>query len=309
MLKLLFDKKLLLITGKGGVGKSTLTLSLGKAALQQGKRVLLITFPGQNLIANLYSLKSPLGYKAQKLEKNLYALGLDAQQSLREYALRQVKLEILYRYVFKNKVVKYFIEVTPGLNDLLFFGKIYDFVLGKKKKSYDLIILDMPATGHGITMLQTPRKIIDMIQVGPLYKNAKAMNAMLSNSQLTGICIATLAEEMPVNETLEMAEKIQKELQLPLMGVLVNGLYPKVFQQTELEPLKGRVSLEEANAHLRRRLLQFAQSQHRRQLAQEAQVVQLSGQFPDKHLVKLPFVFDKSFQLSSIEQISQHLAK
>ncbi len=296
---------MVLITGKGGVGKSTVCLALAKEAVAQDKKVLLILTKGQEFVATLYKKKSPIGYKEERLEKRLFAMTLTPRDSFHEYVLRQIKWDFLYRKIFESKVMRYFFDVIPGLNDLLFLGKIVDILENKKKrKAYDLIIVDLPATGHGLNMLRTPGTTKKMITSGPINRQVLLMDQVLRDEERTSIGIVTLPEEMPVNETFEMKKKLNNELHFPVNFLFINGVYPKRFEREEIFNLSSK------NGNpLPKRLIQCARSQIYRRELQEKYIERLHKDKEEMKIFQLPFLFDAEFSLSSVEKLGKALGE
>ena len=138
----LLNHKLVVVSGKGGVGKTTVSLALGLLAAERGKRTLIAEINSEEQIAHLLE-RAPANYHESGILPNLWSMNIQTKKAFEEYVLARLKFRSLYKAVFENKLVRYFIDATPGLSDLMCIGKVYELV-----KSYDLVIVDAPATGH-----------------------------------------------------------------------------------------------------------------------------------------------------------------
>lgn len=303
----LSDARLIFFGGKGGVGKTTVSLAAGLAMARSGRKILHMSVSQQGVVAGLFGRKRAIGYDEVKLDDNLYAMNLDPRGALHEYVLRQVKLEMIYKFVFENKIMRTFLDVAPGLDDLLSFGKIVDALdlLEKKKKSrhYDAVLVDLPATGHGLNMLRVPKTVITMIPAGPLNRHAHRMLEILQNDKVTALCAVTLAEEMPVNETLEMIEGFKRDLQVPARLVFVNGVYDQRFEKTEIEALVARAAGDSVVAQL----VTAARSHATRYENQREQSARLVKSLGDIAHLDLPFLFVPKFDREAIGHLAEHL--
>ncbi len=205
MLDQLFERRLLMVTGKGGTGKTTVTATLGLAAAARGKRTLLVEVGGARGLARLLDLP-PLDYRKRRVAEGLHLLSIDAHAALEDYVVLQLKMRALYRLVFRNRVVGPFMDAVPGLPDLIQLGKIWDLAQEREGDgpAWDLLILDAPATGHGLTMLSAPQRMMDVTSSGPFHANAKRVRDLVSDPEQAAVVLTTLPEQLPVNETLQL---------------------------------------------------------------------------------------------------------
>ena len=209
----MIDKRLLFVTGKGGVGKSTVAISLGLAAAAQGKRTIVCEIGSQENASRFFK-RAAVGFHEVELEKDLWTISIDPDESIREYVLLQLKVRAMRDLLFKSRVFTYLAAATPGLKELVTIGKIWELAQldrkVKKGRKYDLVIVDAPATGHGVGFLQTPRTFANIARVGPIHSHAEEMNRFITDPAVTGTAIVSLPEEMPVNETASLEHDLRE---------------------------------------------------------------------------------------------------
>ena len=292
--------------GKGGVGKTTITTALGILASQVGKRVLLIELDTEGSIPPLFD-EAPIFDEPKEIWPNLFALTIQPQSALHEYVLLKLKFETLYKLIFENRIIKFFRNAVPGLNEILMMGKIW--FLNKQHLEdgsplFDLIIVDSPATGHGLSFLQVPKTVRKIVRLGPINEDAKKIEALVYDSSKCGICLVTLPEEMPTNEAIEFQQQLHHALQLPIHVVIANKVIPDFFTHEELSRLQeikqkgGNPILKDLNDSA-----QFLRSRH---LLNQRYLDRLSKAFKDI-LISLPYLFTEDMSTSHLIQLSNLL--
>jgi anion-transporting ArsA/GET3 family ATPase len=226
------DKRLVVVTGKGGVGKSTVALALGMKAAERGRRTIVCEVASQERISHAFH-RASVGFKETELQPNLYAISIDPDEAMREYVLLSLKVKAMRDLLFRSKLFTYLAAATPGLRELVTIGKVWELALDQRKvksaKSYDLVILDAPATGHGVGFLQTPKTFANVARVGPIATQAETLNKFLTNHRKTGVAIVALPEEMPVNETASLERDLTRTVNVAVDQIFLNGLYPQRF--------------------------------------------------------------------------------
>lgn len=237
----LFDQRLLVVSGKGGVGKSTIAAALALEAAERGKRTLVCEINADERISGLLGHK-PAGPEVSLLELNLWAVDIRPPDALKEYALLRIHSERVYRLVFENRFVRYFLRFLPSLQELVMLGKI-TFHLQEKlpdgRPKYDLIVVDAPATGHAISFLSVPQVLLDTVPPGPLSDETRIMRDLITNPSLTRAVLVSLPEEMPVNETLELHRALSEKVKVMPGAIVLNQVIAERFTEEELAALKG----------------------------------------------------------------------
>ena len=213
--------------------------------------------------------------------------------------------------MFKNRIFTYFAAATPGLRELVTIGKVWELAqLDRRVKrgaKYDLVIVDAPATGHGIGILRTPKTFGDIARVGPIKRQADAIYEFITDSDLTSVCAVAWPEEMPVNETLDLRRNLHEELGLDLDRVFMNGLYPELFSEDEAATLRERIERDEAangaGSVVLRAALRAALSEYRRATAQREQLQRLRDE-SGEDVVELPFLFRPQVDMEAVAELA-----
>lgn len=288
----LAHQRLLIVTGKGGVGKTTLAAALAVASARRGLRTLVCEINTKERVTHLLG-RPEVGAEIGSLEENLWAVDVRPAEALREYALMILKFESIYNAVFGNRLVSYFLRFIPSIQEIVMLGKIL-FHLKEKRADgswrFDRIVIDAPATGHAITFLSVPQVIIDTVPPGPLSSDATWMRDLLIDPKVTGTVLVSLPEELPVNETLELHDALSKKVKLTTAAVVLNGAIAQRFSDAERAALKGDLA-EVARVH-----------DLRAALSTEAEKRLATLPAP---LVRVPRVYQPSFARPAVEAVAQ----
>jgi anion-transporting ArsA/GET3 family ATPase len=227
----LLDRQLVFVTGKGGVGKTSITAALGMLAVQQGKRVLMCEVDAKGNLADFFET-NPMKFEPREVQAGLFAMAMNTEESLKEYLALQLKVPLIARVGPLAKSFDFVATAAPGVKEILTVGKLCWEV---RERHYDIVLVDAPATGHVVAQLAAPQAINELVKVGVVRDQTNWMIDILSNPATTGAVIVAAPEEMPVSETIELAGRIQSETTVDLSGVIVNKVLPELFGRGEEE--------------------------------------------------------------------------
>jgi anion-transporting ArsA/GET3 family ATPase len=231
----------LIVTGKGGVGKTTVCAAEAQALAAKGKRVLVAMCHAKERLSTMLG-SPPIGSAVTAVAPNIWAVNMNPALAIEEYGLMTLKLRLLYTTVFDNKYTRSFLHGVPGLEEWAMLGKAWwhtSETAADGSRKYDVVILDAPATGHGLDMLRVPKIIVEIVPGGILRRDAETARALFQDKARCGVILVTLPEEMPVTETIELATALATELSLPIAKVVVNGVVPPLFSKEERATLLG----------------------------------------------------------------------
>jgi len=230
----LLDRRLVIVTGKGGVGKSTVSAALALLAARAGKRVLVCEVNAQERVAPLLGAPRTGGAVREALP-GLFTVNVTPHDAMREYGIMVLKFKTIYDAVFENRLVRYFLRVVPSLAELVMLGKILHEVRAEERgrPRWDLVVVDAPATGHAVQLLRVPSALVDTVPGGPLRHDAEWMEAILVDPARTSLAIVTLPEEMPVNEAIELDAQVRSVLGIDRGGLFVNAMPEARFAPAE----------------------------------------------------------------------------
>lgn len=227
----LLDRRLIFVTGKGGVGKTTISAALGLLAAQRGKRTLVCEVDAKGNLSDFFE-SGPITFDPVELAPNLFAMAMNTEESLREYLRLQLRVPLIARIGPVARTFDFVANAAPGVKEILTVGKLAWEV---KQRTYDVVVVDASATGHVIGQLAAPQAINELVKVGRVRDQTAWMVDILSDPATTGAVVVSAPEEMPVNETLELVERIETETTVDLAAVIVNRVLPELFGRGEEE--------------------------------------------------------------------------
>ncbi len=231
----LFDHRLVIVTGKGGTGKTSVSATLALAAARAGKRVLLAEMGRVEAAVPLLDPGGPpAGYPGRTVLRNLDVIQIDPYAALGEYLGLQLGGRALVDRVIKNKGFRQLMNGAPGWRELITLGKVWHVEQSTDEDGgslYDLIVVDAPATGHGVAFLNVPKVAVSAIRAGPLRRNSEAVEELLEDPDRTLLLPVTLAEELPTRETSELVARVRAEMGIRVDRVVVNGVAAPPFPE------------------------------------------------------------------------------
>lgn len=236
----LLARRLVFVTGKGGVGKSTVVAALGLLAADHGKRVLIVEADAKGNLTDFFE-HDRVGFKPVEVSPSVFALTMDTEASLREYLKLHVKVPVIGRIGPLARVFDFVATAAPGVKEILTIGKVAWEVREsiEGRAGWDMVIVDAAATGHVVAQLGAADSIGELVSVGPVQSQTAWMSDLLSDPGITSLNIVATPEEMPVNETIELVERARRELKVPLGSVIVNRVLPELFTRADEETFEA----------------------------------------------------------------------
>ena len=308
----LLDRKLLFVTGKGGVGKSTIAASLGLLAAEQGKKTLVCEVDAKGNLADFYEA-GDTAFDARELQPNLWAMSMDTEASLKEYLRLQLKIPLLGRIGPVARTFDFIATAAPGVKEILTIGKLAYEV---RECHYDLVVVDSVASGHIVGQLTAPQGINELVSVGMVRNQTQWMLDILTDPAQTGVVIVSAPEEMPVTETLELTDRLRAETNVDLAAVIVNRVLPELFTDRE-EELFERLRAPDRVAALSAAaggdvapILEAAELAVTLRRTRAGHLTRLrAGLDPTLPLLFVPYLFSRSHGARATRQVAEFLAE
>ena len=306
----LLDRRLLIVTGKGGVGKTAIASALAVMAASAGRRTLVCEIDAKGgLAATLES--EPLEFEPREIQPNLFAMSMDTEASLKEYLSLQLRLPLVARVGPLARSFDFLANAAPGVKEILTIGKLCWEV---KERHYDLVIADAAASGHVVGQLAAADSINELVSVGLVRSQTDWMLQILKDPAVTGTVVVAAPEEMPVTETLELVEQLDTETEVDVAAVVANRVLPALFSRSEADDFE-RLDDEEANAPLAAvageatgailEAAHLARSLRRNRAGHLERLA--TGLGPDIPLVYVPELFLRTHGIRATSRIAEHL--
>ncbi|MEA2314463.1 MAG: hypothetical protein QOI03_1155 [Solirubrobacteraceae bacterium] len=329
----LLERKLIVVTGKGGVGKTTVAAAIGTMAAARGLRTIIVEVGDQQRLPALFAARTRDAGAETLLSDRLSSISIDPDQALLEW-LQRLGGRVSGRLLASSGTFHYFAAAAPGAKELVSMVKVWELTRGerweRRAAGYDLVVLDAPATGNALGMLASPQTFGAIAKVGPIAKQAQRVRQLLEDPALSAYVAVALPSDMAVTETLELQEGLKDTLGRSLSAVVVNELLPQRFTAAELELIDGlgsggerrsgnRGSGAPGGARAGGGRLTPAQTAVRRSAARAARTVHERARFQHNQLARLrrrsfdvlsvPFVWGGEMDLQAIERISEQLGR
>lgn len=232
----LLDLDFLWVTGKGGVGKTTMAAAIAEVAASTGRTVLVCEMDAKGALATAFEV-GELEFEPTEVQPNLHAMTMSTEDSLREYLRLFVKIPFIGRIGPLASTFDFVADAAPGVKEILAVGKLCFEV---RERHYDLVIVDAEASGHVISQIGAPKVIADLVKVGLVKDQTQWMLDILEDPSRTGVAVVTTAEEMPVTESIELLEKLTVETGTHASVVVANRVLPAMFNRRE-QPIAQRL--------------------------------------------------------------------
>lgn len=334
------ERKLLVVTGKGGVGKTTVAAALGLAAARRGLRTIVVELGDQRRLPALFAAgtgrddadlhataesrvggveeargaepatrdtdrEAPAGAEIS-LAENLWSVTIDPDRALLEW-LQKLGGRVPGRVLATSGTFQYFTAAAPGAKELVSMVKIWELTQAarwrRRAGGYDLVVLDAPATGHALGLLRSPHTFGAIARVGPIFGQAEKVRELLQDATRTGYLAVTHPTEMAVGETLDLSAGLRSQLGCELDAVIVNATLPRRFQASELT----RIARLDGGSPVRRSAVRAAQTVHERARVQQNQIAHLRRHCST--VLSVPFVFAGELDLQAVRRIGERLIR
>jgi anion-transporting ArsA/GET3 family ATPase len=308
----LLERRLIFVTGKGGVGKTSVASALGLLAAGRGLRTLVCEVDAKGNLADFFSV-GPLAFSPTEVREGLHAMAMDTEESLREYMRLNLRVPLLAKLGPLARTFDFVANAAPGVKEILTIGKVAWEV---RERNYDLVVVDASATGHVVGQLAAPVAINDLVKVGLIRSQTDWMIDLLTDPATTGVVVVTAPEEMPVSETLELIERLDSETDIDVASVVVNRVLPELFGRGEeqlfdqLRTDAGVALVTEAVGEGVGPVLDGAGLAVRLRRSRVPHMDRLRAGLPDGlPLLYLPFLFHRSHGVRATARIAEALGE
>jgi anion-transporting ArsA/GET3 family ATPase len=301
----LLAKPLLVVTGKGGVGKSTVAAALGVAAAARGLRTIIAEVAARDDVSRaLAAHRSGEVFVERAVGNGLHHISIEPESALEEYLRDQLPRGVS-GVLASSRLFSYLAAATPGLRELLTVGKVWELAQPDRRTPgahpYDLVILDAPATGHGVAVLTAPGTFADAARMGPIARQGGMIHGMLCDPEQTAVVAVAAPEEMPVNETLALHDALRDGLGQRFAAVVVNGVLPQRFTRAQ------SASLDRAAPGSR--AVRAARAEAARSRLHRAQLARLRRGVPGVEVRSLPFLFETALGPAELDRLAKELMR
>lgn len=293
----LLDSELIFVTGKGGVGKTTIAAALAHVAAASGRRVLICEMDAKgDLAAALGAHEVTLGFTPREVSPGLWAMAMSTEESLREYIRLFLRIPLVTRLGPLAAVFDFVAQAAPGVKEILAVGKVCHEV---RAANYDMVIVDAEASGHVVAQIGAPQALRELVPVGPVREQTEWMSEIVGDASRTRVVVVAAPEAMAVAETVDLAHRLRVEASVPVSWVIANRVLPVVLDRRRMdvvEHLAQRISPEDAWAPV---VTATVRAERRRRMG-SAHLEELRTQMPGVPIVNLPEVSVGSVGLDEV---------
>jgi len=307
----LLDRRLIFVTGKGGVGKTTTAASLALLAARRGRRTLVCEVDAKGNMADFFET-APTAFAEREVQPGLWAMSMDTEASLKQYLSLQLKLPLVARVGPLARMFDFVATAAPGVREIVTVGKLCWEI---REDHYDCVVVDAAASGHIVSQLASPQAINSLVQVGLVRQQTGWMLDILGDAATTGLVIVSTPEEMPVTESIELRDRVRTETSVDLAAVVVNRVLPELFGRAE-EEVFDRLERPEAVAALDRclsgpvePLLDAARLMVTMRRTRTSHLERLRAAIDDAvPMLYVPYLFSRTHGLRSTRQVADALS-
>jgi anion-transporting ArsA/GET3 family ATPase len=297
-------RRLIFVTGKGGVGKSAVTAALARCAAADGRKVLVVEMAAHGAMEPLLGVKGPMGHEPREVAPGLWACNLDPERSVGDAVAGLVPTPRLARALLGNPVARLFLRTAPAVSETA----VHLCLVAWLNAGYSPVIVDLPATGHAVGFLDASRAMAHALRVGRVAKAVSEAADVVRDPKQTGLVVVTLPEELPVNEAIDLYGRAQTQLGIVPAVVVVNRVTAPPVPEADLpklEPLLG-TSLEDL-APDARAVVGAVRAGVKAHALDGRQVARLREALPDARLLSLPTLHGQADEAALVVRLAERL--